>query len=291
MTDIRYCEYDADHLTLQYLPSMTVTDSAAHIERWQKSSDVYRQRCGDHGHLDIAYGESPGERLDIFCQTNAAAPVHVYIHGGYWQRTDKSDYSFLAETLVGDGVCVVIPNYSLCPLVTVDEIVREMRRALAWVYLNIADYGGDPQRIHISGHSAGGHLTAMMALTDWTQQDNRLPADLVKSGVPISGVFDLLPLVYTPINDPLGLNVDTARQLSPLFMGGENLPPLGFAVGGDESDEFRRQNQDMASHWSSLGGDMSIIDCPARHHFNVIENLTDPSSHLYRSVSSYLHEL
>ncbi len=284
-----YRGFDARQLTLQYSPAMTVCGAAGEPVRWARQSAAFREGFGGYAALDVPYGETPGMRLDLFAPSSGGNhPVHVYIHGGYWQRTDKSDYSFLAGALVEAGACVVIVNYTLCPASTVAGIVDEVREALAWTWRHVAGHGGDPDRIHISGHSAGGHLTAMMALTRWPELAPDLPADLVKTGIPISGVFDVEPLVHTPINDPLGLDVASARALSPLLLEGAAEVPLAFAVGGDESEEFRRQSVAMAERWRSLGGEAGEVACPRRHHFNVIDDLADPQSALYGQASAFL---
>ncbi len=289
MTRDLYRGFDARQLTLQYSPSMTVCGAAGEPARWARQSAAFRQGFGGYTALDIAYGEAPGMRLDLFAPaTGDAHPVHVYIHGGYWQRTDKSDYSFLAEALVNAGACVVIPNYTLCPATTVAGIVDEVRQSLAWVWRHAGEHGGDPGRIHVSGHSAGGHLTAMMALTDWPAMAADLPPALVRSGIPISGVFEVEPLVHTPINEPLGLDVAAARAISPLLQDGDAGVPLAFAVGGDESEEFHRQSAAMATRWRQLGGRAGEMTCPARHHFNVIDDLADPRSALFAQARDFL---
>ena len=284
-----YRGLDAGQLAREYMPSRTVPAAAQEPLRWASQSAGFREGFTGRARLDVAYGVSPGMRLDIFSPARRIdCPVHVYLHGGYWQRTDKSDYSFLAAGLVEAGVLVVIVNYTLCPETTVAGIVEEVRAALAWTFRHVSEHGGDPDRIHVSGHSAGGQLTAMLALTDWTATAADLPADLVKSGVAISGVFDLEPLVHTPINDPLGLDVDGARAVSPLLIGGPARFPLGFAVGGEESGEFHRQSRSMAQRWRQLGGETRFADCPGCHHFNVIDRLADPGSELFALVRGFI---
>ena len=288
MAEKVYRGFDADELTTQYSPSLTVSDAPQQIQHWQESSHRFRENVASNAVYDIAYGGSIGERMDIFGTNTSDAPVHVYIHGGYWQRTDKTDYSYLAEKLVADGAVVVVPNYNLCPAVGIEDIVEEMRRLLTWVFRNIAQYGGDPEQIHISGHSAGGHLTAMMALTDWNSLNSDLPPNLVKSGVSISGVFELEPLIHTPINEPLHLDRQSAKALSPLFMTADHVPPLSFAVGGEESSEFKRQSEAMLSHWQSLGGETNNFLCPNRNHFTVIGDIADTDSQLYAEIAGHL---
>lgn len=283
----RYRGYDAAQLTRQYSPSLTIQGAAAHVRRWGVESARFRAAFGGRTALDVRYAEHPAARLDVFSNARDGAPVHVYIHGGYWQRTGKSDYSYLAAALTDRGACCVVPDYTLCPATTVAGIVEETRCALAWVYREIGRYGGDPRRIHLSGHSAGGHLVAMMAATDWPSHGAGLPADLVKSGLSISGVFDLEPLLHTPINDALGLDLETARELSPLFRAAAREVPMAFAVGARESDEFRRQSDAMRGHWREAGAWTRAIDCPDRHHLDVIDLLAERDGALFKQAVEF----
>ena len=144
---------------------MLVPQHPEHFRRWAAdSADVMRtQEC----EVDVRYGGGPNEHLDIFPAAQADAPVLVFIHGGYWRSFDKRDHSFVAPAFTRRGVCVVVPNYALCPAVTVPQIVMQLVHALAWTWRHIGRHGGDPRRITVAGHSAGGHLAAMMLACLW----------------------------------------------------------------------------------------------------------------------------
>ena len=148
--------------------------------------------------LDVAYGSAASERLDVFAPRAPGAPVLVYIHGGYWRALDKRDQSFVAPPFVAAGAMVVLPNYALCPAVRVEDIVLQLVQSLAWVWRHAAEHGGDRSRIVVAGHSAGGHLAAMMLSCDWRAVAPDLPADLVQSALAVSGVFELEPLRHAP---------------------------------------------------------------------------------------------
>ena len=163
-----------------------VPDFADHLKRWTEQSKTARKLLG--GLTDISYGAGPNETLDIFPANAANAPVMVFLHGGYWRALDKSDQSFIAPSFTREGVCVVVPNYALCPAVSIPEIVMQMVKALAWVWRYIHEWGGDARRIHVVGHSAGGHLAAMLLACEWQRYADDLPADLVKSGLSVSGL-------------------------------------------------------------------------------------------------------
>ena len=164
--------------------------------------------------LDVRYGPGDKETLDIFPAGAPNAPVHLFIHGGYWRAMDKSDYSFIADVFQPAGATTVLINYDLCPDVTLDTIVAQTMRAIAWTWRNIGEHGGDPDRLYVSGNSAGGHLTAMALAHDWTAED--LPADIIKGAVPITGVHDCEPVPDITVNELVRLDRETARRLSPL---------------------------------------------------------------------------
>ena len=231
--------------------------------------------------LDIAYGRDPAERLDLFPAATPRAPVLVYIHGGYWRALDKADASFIAPPFVAAGAAVVVTNYALCPAASIEEIVRQQREALAWVWRHAAELGGDAGRIVVAGHSAGGHLAAMMLATDWPAVDPRLPADLVKGALSLSGVFELEPLRHAPfLASDLRLDAAAAERLSPIALAAPKRP-LFALVGGDESEEFLRQNTLIAETW----GPAAVPVCEAvtgRHHMSVLRELAEPGSRTHR---------
>jgi len=231
--------------------------------------------------LDIAYGRDPAERLDLFPAATPRAPVLVYIHGGYWRALDKADASFIAPPFVAAGAAVVVTNYALCPAASIEEIVRQQRAALAWVWRHAAELGGDAGRIVVAGHSAGGHLAAMMLATDWPAVDPRLPADLVKGALSLSGVFELEPLRHAPfLASDLRLDAAAAERLSPIALAAPKRP-LFALVGGDESEEFLRQNTLIAETW----GPAAVPVCEAvtgRHHMSVLRELAEPGSRTHR---------
>ncbi len=233
--------------------------------------------------LDLAYGDDPSERLDVFLPRAQGAPVLVYLHGGYWRALDKRDQSFVATAFVDAGAMVVLPNYALCPAVSIDHIVLQLTRALAWVWRHAAAYGGDPIRIVVAGHSAGGHLAAMLLACDWHRVAPDLPGDLVRSALAVSGVFELEPLRHAPFLAPdLHLDAASALRLSPAAMA---TPTAGHrlvaVVGGDESEEFLRQNERIAEAW---GGEVVGVceQVPGRHHMNVLFALAEPAERTHR---------
>ena len=269
----------------QYNNRGRVPEYPAILQHWSDASAAARNRLASA--LDVPYSErgtaDPAERLDIFmpsAPSAALAPVLVYLHGGYWRALDKRDQSFIAAPFVDAGTVVVLPNYSLCPAVSVQHIVLQTVQAVAWVARHIAGYGGDARRIVVAGHSAGGQLAAMMLACRWTDVGADLPADLVTAALSVSGVFDLEPLRHAPfLAGDLKLTRSAAARVSPAHLPAPR-GRLWAVVGGDESEEFLRQNALIRQAW----GARAVPVCealPNRHHMNVLHDLADPQARLH----------
>jgi arylformamidase len=206
----------------------------------------------------------------------------VFIHGGYWQWLDKKDFSYVARAFVPAGITTVVINYGLVPTVTMAELVRQCRASIAWVVQNAASFGGDAGRVSISGHSAGGHLVAMLMVTDWTAFG--LPADAVKAGVGVSGLYDLEPIRLCYLNDVLGLSSSDARIHSPIHLTPAHTGPLLLPVGAYEGPEYLRQSHEMAAAWRRHGGSSEVLEMANHDHFSIVWELNDRDSALGRAV-------
>ena len=207
---------DPAWLDAQYNNRARVPDHEQVFKRWAESSAVARQ--GLTSRLDVRYGDEPGETLDVFPAAMPGSPVLVFVHGGYWRSLDKSDFSFVAPAFVHAGAAVVVVNYALCPSVTMETIALQLTRAMAWVWRNAGSFGGDPSRIAVAGHSAGGHLAAMLLSCRWRQVGDDLPPNLVPGALSISGLYDLDPLRHTPfLQGDLRLTPASVKRLSPAF--------------------------------------------------------------------------
>lgn len=277
-----YRSYDRAGLDAQYFLRGVIPDFQTYFDRYRASSEQAKHelRC----HLDIAYGNKPTETLDIFPCADHGRPVHVFIHGGYWQSMDKADFDFVAFGFQPANIVTVVVNYALAPSVTMDEIVRQNRAALAWIWRNAPRFGGDPNQIYVSGHSAGGHLTSLMCITDWPKFSPGLPADLVKGGLSISGLYDLEPIRLCYLNDKLKLDTVSAWRNSPIHHLPQHAPQLLFAVGANETDEFLRQQADFAAVWTAKGLPGTVIEAPGLHHFDIVEALARPGTNLNQAA-------
>jgi arylformamidase len=285
-------ERDPAVLDKLYNNRLLVPECMDMLQQWTQDSVTVRQSVDCK--LDVAYGLGDKEKLDIFPRTSSkktdtkAAPVLIFIHGGYWRSLDKADQSFLAPTFTQTGSCVVIPNYSLCPSVTVSDIVLQLVKAVAWVYKNIDKYGGDPQRITVAGHSAGGHLVAMLISCLWGKFDKTLPNDVVKNALSISGLFEMETPMHSPyLQDSLHLTPSEVKRISPAWMPAPKQGKLYSVVGGDESPEFLRHNQLIQDAWGKSTVPVSE-QLPSLNHFTVLVSLCQPESRLHQLAQELL---
>lgn len=269
---------DPAFLSREYNNRELFPDHPRHFARWQETAA--RARATMACHLDLAYGASPGETLDLFPSRKGDGSLLVFIHGGYWRSLDKRDFSWLAPAWVDAGVSLAVVNYDLCPKVSIERIVQQMLGACAWLYRNAERYGMDEERLYVSGHSAGAQLAAMMLAALWPAYDRALPRDLVKGAVAVSGVYDMRPLTRVGwLSGDLRLDEESALKVSPAYLPPATRAPLYLTVGGLESSEFKRQNALLAQRWKAvLGGD---IPMPGRDHFTVVDGLAEPASALF----------
>ena len=251
-----------------------------HFVVWEAESVRVREALACT--LDVRYGAGPNMTADLFPAPAAGAPIQVFIHGGYWRAMDKDVHSFPAEGFVAAGAAAVSLNYALAPAVTLDTIVEQCRTALEWIADNAGRLNGGPDRIFVSGHSAGGHLTAMMLCTDWAARG--CPADLVKGGTAISGIFDLAPIMETSINDDVRLDAEAAVRNSPIHHLPEAGAPLIAAVGAAETPAFVAQNRAFAEAWRARGFEATVMEIEGLHHYNVVSEMGRPGSALTQAA-------
>ena len=282
MAEPIFLSYDRAALDREYDNRKKVVDAPAWLTRFAEASNETRAELSYK--VDLPYGEHPGERLDIFPAERATpAPIHVFVHGGYWQWLDKKDFSYVARALVPVGITTVVINYALIPTVSMGELVRQCRAAIAWIARHAASFGGDAGRITVSGHSAGGHLVAMLMATDW-EAFAGLPADVVKAGIGISGLYDLEPIRLCYLNDVLALTPSDAHAHSPIHLTPKHVAPLLLPLGALEGPEYDRQSQTMAAAWRRHGGRAEVLDMPRHDHFSIVWELAERDSVLSRAI-------
>ncbi|MEN9416551.1 MAG: hypothetical protein RI988_171 [Pseudomonadota bacterium] len=275
---------DPAWLEAQYNNRARVPDAMRQIAAWGTASTAARARL-PRARLDLRYAPGEGGTVDVFPAAKpagAGAPVLLFIHGGYWRSLAKGDFSFLAPAFTQAGAAVVVPDYALCPAVSIEHITLQMVQAVAWTVRHAASFGADPDRITVVGHSAGGHLAAMLMTCRWREVDEALPPRPIASALSISGLFDLEPLRHVAsVKDDLRLTPASVRRLSPAFFPRPRHGRLCAVVGGLESEEFIRQNQLIRDAW----GPTTVPVCqtlPGLEHFSVMTALADPAHRLHQ---------
>ncbi|PHI31519.1 alpha/beta hydrolase [Budvicia aquatica] len=277
-------KWDIEWLEHQYNNRVRVTDAEIYIKKWTKASFYARKSLKERSFINIAYGSSEKEKLDIFMPVdnnlNHPIPVLVYIHGGYWHALDKDNFSFIAPELTQAGACVVIVNYTLCPEIKISGIVDEIEKAMVWIKNNIAQYGANANQITLAGHSAGGHLTAMMFTRNWQEKYPELGSAPFNNGISLSGLYDIPPLQHTPFLQILAINDDDINNASPATLPCLVSDPILYSVVGEkESEEFIRQNRLIQTHW----GDKTVPVCElisGANHFTIVEAFHQRGSQL-----------
>jgi arylformamidase len=276
-----YRDYDQAELDRQYSQATLVPDNSSN--RAQKKAESERVRAKLRCILDVRYGPSPDETLDIFPAAAKGAPAIFFIHGGAWKTGNKNDVSYPAEAFVGRGITYIAVNFSLVPTVRLEEQVRQNRAAVAWIRQHAAEYGIDPERLYVSGHSSGGHVCGMVAVTDW-QRDWGLPADTVKGVVPVSGMFDLEPVQLSYRNGFLKLTREQALALSPIRMIPKPRLPMVIGYGTGELDEFKRQSREMAEAWRAAGHPCDLVVLDGQNHYAGNLEFNNPDGPLLRAI-------
>jgi arylformamidase len=268
-----FLDYDQAELDRQYDQRAWAPNAVEVIGRYTQNSERIRARLGEP---DVfAYGASAAETLDLYRCSTSGAPIQVFIHGGAWRLLGKRDSAFAAETFLEAGAHFVALDFALLPAVTLAEMVAQVRRGVAWIYRNAPSFGGNPARIHISGHSSGGHLAACVAVTDWEQAFG-LPRDVVKSAVLASGIYDLLPVRLSARNDYVKLDPAAEQVLSPIRHLRHLSAKTFVACGALESDEFKRQSRALAAALGPSRLFAPLAEYSALNHYEVAHTLADP---------------
>ena len=271
----------------EYNAVTSVDDLSPYIEHDNlKNSEAIQELTSV---LNERYGVSPDETIDIFPSTQADSPIFIFIHGGYWHSMSSKDFSLVARGLVLNNITVAIPNYSLCPKVTIEEITKQNCASIAWLYNNAKRINGSQKKIIICGHSAGGQQVGIITATDW-KGEYGLPENLIKGCIPISGIFDLTPLYYSWLQAKLKLNMELIKSQSPLFQIAGNKTPMLISYGEKESAEFKRQSEDYFNALIEKGYDAQILEQKGKNHFMTFSDLNNPDSSFCRLVVEFIRK-
>lgn len=260
----------AEELERHFNPRAVLGQDAAmaEIARYAELSAAARKSLS--GEYDLRYGAAPKQTLDVHRPKRADAPILLFIHGGYWRALDKSDHSFLAPAFVEAGVCFVNLNYDLCPGVTLEDVVREAREGLAWVWRNAARLGGDPNRLVVGGHSAGAHLSAMLLAHDWAGEG--LPADAIKGAACLSGIYETEVVRRISVNADVRLDEATAARCDALARPPRGRPAMLISAGGDEPEGWLAQTHAYADACRDRGLAPEVMLVPGANHFTLLQD-------------------
>jgi arylformamidase len=276
-----YRAYDRAALELQYETDGEKPDSVGFVRAYERDSAVVRS--SRPARLDVAYGPLPAETMDIFTTARPKAPVFVFIHGGYWKGGRKEFRAFLAPAYTDAGAVYISLEYPLTPEVTLDRLVAAVRAGIAWIWNNAASFGGDRDRIHVCGNSAGGHLVGMLMAPGW-KQPLGLPEAAIAGGCAISGLFELTPLRPLSYNGWLKLDDAGIARNSPIRQLPETGRPLIVTVGANESDEFLRQSREYATAWIGHGFPLVYLEVPGTQHFSIVGEIGRAGSPLRAAI-------
>lgn len=270
----------AEEIEAQYMLRKVRPDyETALLPGWQERSAAFRAEAAG-AEIDLPYGPGSRDRFDLFPADKGQGPFLVYVHGGYWQRGDKSVYSLVARPFVEAGITVALINYDLCPETVISAQIGQVRRAVACLWREAGKRGFARDRFCVMGHSAGGHLAAETMATDWTALDPELPSDMLAAGVPLSGVYDFAPLLYCSENEGLRLDEDEARRVSTLLKTMPTDAPQLVAWGERETPDWQCQSRQYVERFASDTRRIDTLVVPDADHFDVVDVLSDPASEL-----------
>ena len=264
----------------QYNTSFSVPNEDGILAQWIERAANTRARFPFLS--DISYGPHQRELLDFYRAPKPKGTL-IYVHGGYWRGLSKLETSWVADDFVERGISVALINYPLCPEVSLQDIRGSITRAFVHIYKHVLN-AAERENIVVTGHSAGGHLAAFHLTVDWTQFG--LAQNPFSGVIPISGVFDVAPLMHTSMNDDIRITAKTALSLNLMASEVKSHAPLVFVVGGDEPSEFHRQSADLAKAWGGLRP--KAISLPSTNHFTVVDALADPAGEINKIACSML---
>ena len=272
-----------EELDREYNVEKSVPDFGIYVTHFLGNSAAARDALTHRA--DVPYGPTKAETANVFPAAAPSSPVLIFVHGGYWKALTAHVFDMVAPGPVAAGYAVVNVTYALCPAVTITEIVRQVRAAIAWTYRHAASFNGDPNRIYLAGHSAGGHLTAMAVLTEW-EEEYGLPDDVVKAAMPISGLFDLSPFPMSFMQPQLRLSAEEIERVSPI----RHIRPVGVpmvvACGAAETAAFRTQSADFLAAWQSAGNASEALWIPEANHFEVLDGFMTADGLMTRQLEA-----
>ena len=283
-TAFNWRDQSADVLEQHYNPRATVANVQQYLDDFAARSATAREQVG--GEYDLRFGDNPKETLDLH-KANDQSPLLLFIHGGFWRALDKSDHSFVVPFFLDAGISVANINYDLCPTVTLDVIVEEMKRALPYCYQQASEWGVDPNRIYVAGHSAGAHLAAMLLAEDWTAAG--LPVDVIKGGILLSGVYEPEVICHITVNEEAKISQESAVRNNCLQRPPYRKVPILVAAGADEPEGWQQLSHSYAESCQAAGIETDLILSPGANHFSLLEQAVTPGDPLARAILALIN--
>tara|TARA_B100001741_G_scaffold305271_1_gene297293 strand:+ start:1545 stop:2411 length:867 start_codon:yes stop_codon:yes gene_type:complete len=282
--------YSPQELERQY----NVRDSRADYETkivpdWIKRSAITRTNLKSA--IDISYGKSEKQKLDFFSSADINSPTVIFFHGGYWQRGDKSVYSFLANSFVNNNINFLAVGYDLCPKISITQIVSQAQEAIVWIWQNANKLEINKDKFIVSGHSAGGHITGMMMGTEWNKISSDLPNNLILAGIPISALNLLEPIRHTTLNDALKMDKEEAKSQSPIYLPPRTNAQQLIVYGANETDEFHRQSNIYYEKFKSKERKIERFIVQDADHFDEMNDLSNESSEFFKKMKKFIELL
>ena len=241
--------------------------------------------------IDISYGKSEKQKLDFFSSADINSPTVIFFHGGYWQRGDKSVYSFLANSFVKNNINFLAVGYDLCPKISITQIVLQAQEAIVWIWQNANRLEINKDKFIVSGHSAGGHITGMMMGTEWNKISSDLPNNLILAGIPISALNLLEPIRHTTLNDALKMDKEEAKSQSPIYLPPRTNARQLIVYGANETDEFHRQSNIYYEKFKSEERKIERFIVPDADHFDEMNDLSNESSEFFKKMKKFIELL
>ena len=275
---IIYKHYNQEQLNNQYNNRLHVPDFETYFGRWDKLSEETRK---NRVYIkDLEYGDHSRECLDIFPSAMPNSKALVFIHGGYWQQFDKTKFHFVADAFLLRNITTVLINYPLAPAATMDEMVASCHKAMRWLQQNLSAFNGDPKQVYIIGHSAGAHLAAMLV----EKESVKAIQNHIRGICTISGLFDLLPIQLSYINQTLHIDKEMALRNSPIELLPAQDCPILIAAGTAETEEFKDQGRKFYNNWKNKAGSVELIELPGLNHFSILDSLVDENAFLHKRM-------
>jgi arylformamidase len=269
-----YKQFNQEQLNYQYNTRLSVPDYKDYFEAWANKSSLTRSKFRNS--QNIHYGIHAREYLDIFPAKKSGSKTMVFIHGGYWHLLDKKMFHFLTPFFGEHDITCVFINYPLSPEASISEIVSSCKRAMTWVSENINNYNGDPSEIYVSGHSAGGHLAAMLLTIN--------DLSMLKGMISLSGIFRLEPVMLSYLNEMIGIDAEGAARNSPVLLNRCTHCPVLLVTGKNESEEFRDQSKELFDKWNSQNGPIELLEVPDKNHYSILDTITDKGSPVQSAI-------